>query len=587
MLQFILFPSNDFQSFVEPVLRYENFNLTDIFTPVDADKLEQLLIETDYDSEKTKYLVKGFQEGFSLGYEGQWNIKLTAPNLKFQEGVGSETELWNKVMKEVQAKRYAGPFSDIPFQDRYIQSPIGLVPKDGGASTRLIFHLSYPRDDRNLSVNGNTPKELCSVQYPDFNRAIQLCINEGKHCFCSKSDWRSAFRHFPILKRFWNYLVMKAWDPVTRQWFYFVDKCMPFGSSISCAHFQAFSNAISHIMTTKTGKENINYLDDFLFIAFLRWLCNAQTEMFLDLCDQIRFPVSMDKTFWASTIVTFLGMLIDTDKQLIMIPKTKINKALAQINAMLHARRRRTTVLKIQKLCGLLNFLCRAIVPGRLFLMRLYHSLSNVQRKQLKPHHHLQVSDKMTLNLELWKPFLGNPQIYCRPFIDLNAGDDAEILDWYTDAAKCFGKGYGGHHRTHWFHGLWDKQFLEQNDPSIEFLELYAVVVGIILWLNLYPNRRILLFCDNESVVYMINKQSSKCKNCMMLIRIITLQSLICNTRVYAQHVSTRLNGRADVLSRNDVDRFKSWSRTRGIQIDEFCTPTPKILRNIESWWLK
>ena len=47
-------------------------------------------------------------------------------------------------MKEIAEKRMAGPFEDIPFE-HFIQSPIGLVPKDGGKKTRLIFHLSYPR----------------------------------------------------------------------------------------------------------------------------------------------------------------------------------------------------------------------------------------------------------------------------------------------------------------------------------------------------------------------------------------------------------------------------------------------------------
>ena len=58
---------------------------------------------------------------------------------------GQETEiiLWNKVMKEVKEKRFAGPFKEIPFE-HFIQSPIGLVPKDGGKYYRLIFHLSYP-----------------------------------------------------------------------------------------------------------------------------------------------------------------------------------------------------------------------------------------------------------------------------------------------------------------------------------------------------------------------------------------------------------------------------------------------------------
>ena len=49
-------------------------------------------------------------------------------------------------------------------------------------------------------------------------------------------------------------LVMKAKHPKTGKIYYFVDKCLPFGSSISCAIFQAFSNAISHIVTVIVKK---------------------------------------------------------------------------------------------------------------------------------------------------------------------------------------------------------------------------------------------------------------------------------------------------------------------------------------------
>ena len=120
-------------------------------TPVDHVKLKQLLVESNYDKQKTSYLVKGFKHGFSLGYKGSNEVKLRSPNLKLT--VGSTTKLWNKVMKEVLAGRYAGPYSEIPFET-YIQSPIGLIPKDKGTQTRLIFHLSYPRNTKTkLSVN--------------------------------------------------------------------------------------------------------------------------------------------------------------------------------------------------------------------------------------------------------------------------------------------------------------------------------------------------------------------------------------------------------------------------------------------------
>ena len=51
---------------------------------------------------------------FSLGYAGPTKIKRRAHNLKLR--IGSPTELWNKIMVEVKAKRYAGPFKKVPYK---------------------------------------------------------------------------------------------------------------------------------------------------------------------------------------------------------------------------------------------------------------------------------------------------------------------------------------------------------------------------------------------------------------------------------------------------------------------------------------
>ena len=78
-----------------------------------------------------------------MEYDGiRDGIRRTAKNLRFT--VGDKFELWEKVMKEVRLKRYTGPYVELPYES-FIQSLIGLVPKDGGKTTRLIFHLSHPR----------------------------------------------------------------------------------------------------------------------------------------------------------------------------------------------------------------------------------------------------------------------------------------------------------------------------------------------------------------------------------------------------------------------------------------------------------
>ena len=255
---------------------------------------KSLLSEVNYDQKKTQYLVNGFREGFSLKYQGPLE-KVTKESANLKLRVESHLELWNKVMKEVQLGRYAGPHESLPF-NYYVQSPIGLVPEDKGLKTRLIFHLSYPRGGD--SVNSGIPKEECSVRYPDFEDAIKLCVQEGVGCKLAKSDMFSAFRHVPIRKDQWYLLVMKACHPTSRKSYYFVDKCLPFGSSISCAIFQQISDAIAYIVAVKVRKENINYLDDYLFAAALLRECNRQVQVFLEVCDQINFPVALEKTYW-------------------------------------------------------------------------------------------------------------------------------------------------------------------------------------------------------------------------------------------------------------------------------------------------
>ena len=186
----------------------------------------------------------------------------------------------------------------------------------------------------------------------------------------------------------------------------------------------------------------------------------------------------------------------------------------------------------------------------------------------------------------MWLVFLESPEVYYRLFIDFSSHLEAQTLDWYTDAVKALGKGFRGHHKQEWFCGIWNEDFLKQKNPSIEYLELYAVAVSVALWLKNYKNSRIALFCDNESVVHMLNNQSSKCRNCMVLIRMITLQYLTSNVRLYAKHVRTHLNGRADALSRGKIQVFHNISRRLGTKVNESQTSVPDSLADIENIWI-
>ena len=154
-----------------------------------------------------------------------------------------------------------------------------------------------------------------------------------------------------------------------------------------------------------------------------------QVQAFLDICKLIEFLVSMEKTFWASELLAFLGLLIDTKNQFIAIPVDKVQRAKALIEAILEAKSKKVTVRSLQKLTGFLNFLCRAIVPGRPFLRRMYYYIPSNQQ----PFHHIRVNREIRADLITWLKFLHEPTVYCRPFLDFSEVLSAEKLDWYTD----------------------------------------------------------------------------------------------------------------------------------------------------------
>ena len=281
-------------------------------------------------------------------------------------------------MKEIRLKRVPGPFKTIPF-DNFIQSPIGLVPKAGGDQTRLIFPLSYDfegkGEDRCRSLNKAIPREFCFVTYNDLDHAVrQILIIRDEEVqrrkllgngqqdtdaepvvvYFGKSDVRSAFRVLLLSRKSFLWLVMMAQKPVSNEWVFFVDKCLPFGASISCALFQRVSNGIRHIGEFETGSPLTNYLDDFLFFALLKQRLNFLLSEFIHIRGLVGMPIALEKTEWATTLIMFLGILLDGERFILSLPLEKQEKAVYLLERMVS--KRKVTVHELQSLCGFFEF---------------------------------------------------------------------------------------------------------------------------------------------------------------------------------------------------------------------------------------
>ena len=353
-----------------------------------------------------------------------------------------------------------------------------------------------------------------------------------------------------------------------------------------------------------------NYLDDYLFVKFKREACNRLVRKFLSICRQINFPVALDKTEGADTKMIFLGILIDGESRTLCVPEEKRLKALHMLKYIGQARK--ATVRQLQSLAGTLNFINKAIHPGRAFTRRMYAKFSfasanktlihydeesksiegekqpSVKGCKLKPYHHVTLDKEFRFDCLVWEFFLANRQIHqnlCRPLADLEGDWGAEVLDFYSDASLCATKGYACDYNTNWLYEQWPPNFIKDCKPSIAFAELFAVCVGIFTWTKDIQNRKIIVFCDNLSVCNMLNHITSGCSNCMYLIRLVTLENFKHNRRLFVHYVKSRENVFADSLSRLDFNTFWSNMVRKKLKMNALPTGLPAIITPVTKIW--
>ena len=90
---------------------------------------------------------------------------------------------------------------------------------------------------------------------------------------------------------------------------------------------------------------------------------------------------------------------------------------------------------------------------------------------------------------------------------------------------------------------------------------MFPIVVSISIWASKLENKCILLHTDNQGLVEVINKKTTKDKKLLALLRELVLQCLKHNILFRAIHMPGVLNVKADALSHLQVTKFKSLGR--------------------------
>ena len=139
-------------------------------------------------------------------------------------------------------------------------------------------------------------------------------------------------------------------------------------------------------------------------------------------------------------------------------------------------------------------------------------------------------------------------------------------LELFTDASGSLG--YGIFYIGHWLADPWPP---ELRDRSIQWQELYPILLACLLWGQQWSGKKLLFHCNNQSVVDIWASGTSRDPLIMHLVCSIFFSAAINHYTVLITHFVGTNNSIADSLSRLQISRFRLLIPTA----DSEPTPTP------------
>ena len=342
------------------------------------------------DRDLCKYLLRGLTEGFKIGFRyGSCSSRGARSNMK--SATENPRVIDDYLSREVEAGRVIGPLGHQSMPAVHINR-FGVIPKNHQPGKwRLIVDLSHPSG---FSVNDGIEPELCSLKYTSVDEAVQVVLSLGQGAQMAKVDIDSAYRIIPLYPTD-RLLLGMQWRGKT-----YVDAALPFGLRSAPKIFNAVADSLQWIFQ-RQGVKGIHYLDDFLlFGAPESHECRRALESVLETSARLGVPIAAHKTEGPASVITFLGIELDTEAKTLRLPEEKLVRLKREIWRW--QGKRSCTKRELLSLIGLLQHACCVVRPGRSFLRRMI-ALTKVAKEL---HHRIRLNRGFRSDLQWWACFL-------------------------------------------------------------------------------------------------------------------------------------------------------------------------------------
>ena len=478
------------------------------------------------------WVLNGIKFGFELDclHGSLVSARKNCPSASAQSQVIDEY-----LKEEILHHSIAGPFRCPPIMNLHINR-FGVIPKSTPGKWRLITDLSFPLDG---SVNSLIPDSAAQVRYIGIQEAIDKLIFLGAGALMAKFDIRRAYRLLPIRTADRVFLGMR-WRGN-----YYVDLALPFGLRSAPKIFTKFADVLEFLLSRVGSITHIqHYLDDFFLVGKPNSNeCQSALSTCFHLCRELGVPLAEDKTAGPSTVLTFLGVELDSSSMELRLPQGKITKIKTELA--LWVSKGAGTKRQLLSLIGRLQYCCQAIVLGRPFLRRLIDRSCTVSEL----HHFVRLSSWEKDDIKWWDLLFrewNGRSLFLSP-----KWEKAPEIMVTSDAAGSIG--FAASFKDNWFAEKWPVGCAEL---SIAVKEFVPIIISAKIWGFSWKRQRVAFRCDNMAVVSCLKNGTCRDRHLSFLLRELSLLAITLSFTFTAIHIPGTMNAKADALSRFDFQRF-------------------------------
>ena len=318
---------------------------------------------------------------------------------------------------------------------------------------------------------------------------------------------------------------------------------------------QRLTNAIAYIMRSHAF-ELVAYLDDMV-TAECWEQAGACFSTLREVIATMGAVEAESKAVSPCTRMNFLGICFDTELLTMEVPQERISECMGLLVEWL--KKEEVTRKEVESLVGKLSFIATCVRPGWIFISRLLEYLRGLPRVGK-----VKVPVSVRKDLVWWKTFLPHYNgVSMMPMERWSLPDEVVATD-----ACLSGCGAWFETQREYFHAEFPEG-IKRQELSINALELLTVVVAAKVWGKKWRGLRIVIRCDNETSVTVLNTGRAYNSFLFECLRELEFVAAKCEFEMKAIHIPGVENRIPDALSRWELGeehrlRFREMSEGMG-----------------------